>query len=878
MKNQFISLGSLLFTACFFVACSQDEAGGVARKTVLADGWQVQSSEKVNPLSGEVLSTHKAVTDGWYRATVPSTVMGVLTADGQYPGLLEGENYKRIDRTPFDASWWYRKAFTLPALAAGEHASLTFDGVSYAANVWLNGTLIASRDSLCGPFRQFTFDITPYVQPENVLAVEVFRAQPGDPNIGFVDWNPRPADESMGIFREVYTTVTGSVAMAHTAVRTKVNTQTLDEAWLTVETQLTNHSAEAVDGKLVGFIEERVFSLPVSLKPGETKIVKVTPEQAKELHLTNPRLWWCNDLGTPEMYRLDLTFKADNQVSDCATVDFGVREIKDYFTPEGHRGFLLNGKPVLVRSAGWTDDIFLRDTPASNETQVQYVKDMKLNSIRFENIWGTSQNIYDLCDRYGLMALVGWSCHWEWEPYLGSACDEYGGIKSEEQMNLIARSLKDQVLWLRNHPSIIAWYVGSDMTPRPELEKRYMAFLPEIDDRPYVSAAKMMFSDLTGSSGMKMNGPYEYVGPNYWYIDTLYGGAFGFNTETGIGAQLPVIESIKKMIPAEKLWPMDAAAWNYHCTTSTTAMNKLDVLTQTINSKYGKAKDLNDYLKKADLLNYEGTRAMFEAFRVNAPQTTGIVQWMLNSAWPSFYWQLYDYYLVPTAAYYGVKKANQAQQLIYNYKEKAVYAVNESREAIDLVGTYTLYGLDSQLIEEQTMYLGVPPGSVVKMCDIPAVTDNAFLFLTLLDGHGDRLTNNLYCLSANEDEYHWEQTNWVHTPLKSTADFQKLSALPESECTVIAMSARWEKENLVVEPVLKNNTPYIAFFTRLSLKDEHGELLRPVFWEDNYITLLPGEMRAVSCTIPTAVAADKAITLTVSGWNQEERVVAIPSH
>lgn len=876
MKNQFLSLGSLLFTACFFVACGNDGGGEVVRKTVLADGWQVQSSEKVSNVSGEVLSTDRAVTDGWYRATVPSTVMGVLTADGQYPGLLEDENYKTIDRTPFDCPWWYRKAFTLPALAADEHVSLTFDGVSYAANVWLNGKLIASRDSLYGPFRQFAFDVTPYVQTENVLAVEVFRAQPGDPNIGFVDWNPRPADESMGIFREVYITVTGAVALAHTAVHTKVNTETLQEAWLTVETQLTNHSAEAVAGELIGKIEQTEFAFPVSLQPGETKTVKVTPEQVAALHLTAPRLWWCNGLGAPEMYQLDLKFNVGSKLSDAATVDFGVREIKDYFTPEGHRGFLLNGKPVLVRSAGWTDDIFLRDTPATNEIQVQYVKDMNLNSIRFENIWGTSQNIYDLCDRYGLMALVGWSCHWEWEPYLGSACDEYGGIKSEEQMNLIARSLHDQVLWLRNHPSIIAWFVGSDMTPRPELEKKYLAFLPQIDDRPYVSAAKMLASPLTGSSGMKMNGPYEYVGPNYWYIDTLYGGAFGFNTETGIGAQLPVIESIKKMIPAEKRWPMDAAAWNYHCTTSTTAMNKLDVLTQTINNKYGEATDLNDYLKKADLLNYEGTRAMFEAFRVNTPRTTGIVQWMLNSAWPSFYWQLYDYYLVPTAAYYGVKKANRAQQLIYNYKDGAAYLVNESPETISLTGKYRLYGLDSRLIQAEELVLKADAGEVVKAFDIPAVKDNAFLFLTLTDGQDKRLADNLYCLSANEDEYHWEQTNWVHTPLKAAADFKKLATLPAVDCEISASVAPG-KDAGVIEVSLDNTTPYIAFFTRLSLKDEQGELLRPVFWEDNYITLLPAEKRVLKCTVPNSVAIGKKLTLSVSGWNQAEKVFAIPA-
>lgn len=874
MKNRLLHWpASLLLVGCLLACNANDKS--MRTKIILSDGWKVQSSAQAN-VPGAVLSTDEAVTTDWYAATVPTTVMGVLTTNGVYTDLFEGENYRSVDRTLFDCPWWFRKEFTLAELSEDEHASLTFDGISYAANVWLNGHLVLSRDSLYGPFRQFSIDITPYAKTKNVLAVEVFRAQPGDPNIGFVDWNPRPADESMGIFREVYAHVTGQVSMAHTAVHSKVNTQTLKEAWLTVETQLANLSDEAVDGELTGTMEGVTFSIPVSLHAGETKIVKITPEQVEGLHIANPRLWWCNNLGSPEMYSLDLAFKTNKNVSDCTTVKFGIREIEDYFTPEGHRGFRLNGKAVLVKSAGWTDDLFLRDTPSSNETQVQYVKDMNLNSIRFENIWGNSQNIYDLCDRYGLMALVGWSCHWEWEPYLGSACDEFGGIKSEKQISLIARSLKDQVLWLRNHPSIIAWFVGSDMLPRPELEKRYMSFLPDIDNRPYVSAAKTMVSELTGPSGMKMNGPYEYVGPNYWYIDSLNGGAFGFNTETGIGAQLPVRESIEKMIPADKRWPVDQSVWNYHCTASTSAMNTLDVLSQTIQAKYGVATDLDDYLKKADLLNYEATRAMFEAFRVQAPKATGIVQWMLNSAWPSFYWQLYDYYLVPTAAYYAVKKANMPQQLIYDYKENAVYLVNETDEPLLLTAKYSLYGLNSQPIKEEQKELKTMPGSAIKVFELPHIKDNALLFLQLTDAQGGRVADNLYCLSEQKDEYDWAKTNWIHTPLKSAANFHQLSNLPQTECKVTAAS-RMVNGNQELEVTLHNSSPQVAFFTRLALKGEQGELLRPVFWEDNYITLLPGQKRVLKCMYSPEVAGKKPLRLTVSGWNQQAQDIVIPA-
>ena len=871
MKNNLIK--SLIVSCCLVlmtVSCTKCDLS--MGDILLSDGWKVQSSAK-NTFSGKELSTNQANVNEWYDAKVPSTVMGTLTANGLYTDVLEGMNYEKIDKTIFDATWWYRTEFELPHLAKGQHISLMFDGISYAANIWLNGEQIATRESIHGSFRRHKLDITNVAGKKNVLAIEIFRAQPGEPNIGFVDWNPRPADESMGLFREVRVLTSKGVSMDNSAVHSKVNTQTLNEAWLTVETQLTNESEKAVKGQLTGTLEGKTFSIPVSLAAKESKIVKVTSQEAGILHLKSPRLWWCHNMGKPEMYSMDLTFEIDGKASDKETIDFGVREIKDYFTEDGYRGFLLNGKNVLVRSAGWTDDIFLRDTHVTNEIQVQYVKDMNMNSIRFENIWGTSQNVYDLCDRYGLLALVGWSCQWEWENYLGSPVDRFGGIKTEEDMDLIARSLNDQVLWLRNHPSIIAWYVGSDMIPRPELEKRYMEYLSKIDDRPYVAAAARINSKVTGPTGMKMAGPYEYVAPNYWYSKEAPGGAVGFNTETGIGAQLPVIESIRKMIPADKLWPL-SKEWDYHCTTSTTEMNSMKVLNESITGRYGEAKDLDDFIRKADWLNYEGTRTMFEAFRVNIPRATGIVQWMLNSAWPSLYWQMYDYYLIPTAAYYSVKKSNMPQQLIYDYDKNAVFAVNEGMETIDMEGEMFLYDPNDKTFTQQMKKFSIAPYTTEKVFDIPEIKDNKFLYLQLKDKEGAYATDNFYWLSATPDIHDWANNNWVRTPLKKFADFKNMANMPQANYEASA-TVKQEGENKIVEVTLENNANALAFMLRLSLKDEKGELLYPVFWEDNYLSMLPGTKRTLKCIIPQSTVKSQNLTLTTSGWNIPEKKMEI---
>lgn len=867
MKTHFIYLFSSLALLLLVESCMKTSITN--EKLNLTDNWKIQQSSKVSKTGKELTSSDFSSQD-WYPAKIPATVMGILYDNGLYPNIMNGLNMKEIDRTPFDSSWWFLNEFDLPALQSGQQVSLEFKGLGYRANIWLNGELIANSDEVFGPFRQFMFNITPYIKEKNCLAVEIFRAQAGDPNIGFVDWNPRPADESMGIFREVFVHISGDVKMENTAVKSKVNTETLKEAWLTVETQLTNYSAKTIKGKLKGKIEDVVFTYPVELAANETKVVTITSDDVADLQIENPRLWWCNNLGNPEMYTLDLEFECGNNLSDKETVRFGIRELKDYFTEDNFRGFILNGQNVLIKSAGWTDDIFLRDTDESNEIQVKYVKDMNLNSIRFENIWGKSHNIYNLCDEYGLLALVGWSCQWEWDSYLGSPTDNYGGIITEEQMDVVAKSFHDQILWLRNHPSIIAWYVGSDMIPRPALEKRYMEILDKLDDRPYVASAARDKSEITGPTGMKMAGPYEYVGPNYWYEDRKYGGAYGFNTETGIGSQLPVIESIKKFIPEDKLWPV-GEYWDFHCTTSTTEMNSMRILNKVMNEKYGEAKSLEEYVRKGHVIDYEGTRAMFEAFRCHIPNTTGIVQWMLNSAWPSIYWQVYDYYLIPTAGYYGVKKANQPQQLIYNYAENSVYAVNENiHETLTGKAIVKIYALNSKILFEKEVDLNVPVNTAASILELPIINENVFLALEIQkDDKG--IVDNFYWLSSDKDIFDWDKTYWVNTPTLKYANQKALNNLSTAKLDVSMKLA--EPGEYTVE--LKNETNQMAFFIQLLIKDESGEILFPVEWSDNYVSVLPNGNKILKFKACPELLKDKKLSMQISAWNVESMILEI---
>ena len=748
-------------------------------------------------------------------------------------GVL-GEN-TQIDKKQFDKGWTYRATFEMPELKEGEHALLDFDGISYRANVWLNNEQIADSATMFGPFRQFEYDVTKQIADDNVLKVEVFRAQPGEPNIGFVDWNPRPLDESMGIFREVRIKTCGNVAISHSAVRSRVNTETLKEAWITITTELKNLSDKPVKGTLKGIADESKFSYPVELAAGET-LRFVAPE---EIHIKDPRLWWCHNMGLPELCDLHVEFVENDKVSDKEDVRFGIREIHSYLTDEGYRGYILNGKKVLLRGAGWTDELSLSDTPETNRLQLEYVRDMNMNTVRLEGFWGSSQNLYDLCDELGLFILVGWSCHWEWADYIGAPCDDlYGGILSKENIDLIARSFEDQVMWLRYHPSIIGWFVGSDMIPKPELEKKYQEFLSKADDREYIISAKDQKSEISGPSGTKMAGPYEYVGPSYWYLPDAPGGAFGFNTETGIGAQLPVKESLQKML-SEKLFPIDDR-YNSLCTASSADMNSLKQLNEVISNRFGEAKDIDEYLRRADMLNYESTKAMFESFRARWPHTTGIIQWMLNGARPGIYWQLYDYFKQPNAAYYGVKKANAPVQLIYDYYNKAVYAVNETLETAKLKATMKL--LKGSNAAEDAKQIEVAPGTVIKVFDIDITeAPAAFLFLKLKDGDNEVATNE-YFIPAGNDVYDWSKTTWVNTPITQYASYAMLDGLCSNKCEIDVNKGEDDYRVTVYNP-----TDKVAFMVRLTARDKQGNLICPAYWSDNYLTLAPGESRTVTC-------------------------------
>ncbi len=858
---------TLVLAVLLTISCTQES--NISKRITLLENWSIQSSKKVQN-TGDKISNSDFKTENWYTAKVPETVLHTLVQNGVYNDIYLDSNLTKIPVEKFKNAWWYRTEFDIQKKSTG--LLLNIDGINYKANIWLNGKLVADTTEVYNTFRQFKFDIKKYTTiGKNVLAIEVIPPDAGDFSIGFVDWNPTPPDRNMGIFREISIESNNGVGISDPFIVSSLNDD-LTKAKLQASVVVTNYTSETQSGNINILFNNNTLSKEITLAKGESKKVVFNTNKFQQLEIENPKLWWPHTMGKPYLHKAMFSFKKENQVSDKKEIKFGIRTVSKYFTENGALGYKINGEKILIRGGGWVDKLLLEDTKESIEAQLDYVKDMNLNTIRLEGFWGKNKTMYNLCDEKGILIMVGWSCQWEWPQYLGKPTDkEHGGIVSDDDMDMISDAFQDQIVWLRNHPSIISWVAGSDLIPKPELEEKYFDIFKEYDStRVYLASAKNA-TTLNGSTGVKMEGPYAYVPPVYWYSDTTKGGAYGFNTETGPGAQVPPLQSLKKMISEDNLWPINEV-WDYHC--GRFEFGNLDRYTRAMTNRYGKPQDLEDFLKKSQLLNYELMRPMFEAFSAyRSKNATGVIQWMLNSAWPEMYWQLYDYYLMPNGAYYAAKLGQRPYHIIYDYHRKSLFAANDKLQ--DKNGCklkLRVYDINSEIKFEKDITVDLKANSSseilsLKELNIPSVY---FIDTRLYDNSGKEIDNNFYWISPKDDILDYEDTSeawYVTTPSKQYADFTELNNMPIVKVED-KMTVKKGEENTVFEVALENKSDKIAFFINSNIIDSKtGEIIIPIIWSDNYISLLPHEKRVLTARIKNHLLEGKDTKLTVNGYN-----------
>ncbi|HEX5063613.1 MAG TPA: glycoside hydrolase family 2 TIM barrel-domain containing protein, partial [Kofleriaceae bacterium] len=488
----------------------------------------------------------------WHPCKLPATVLGVLAERGVIADPFLGTNLRELPGcgppaqnfsnhpmpadSPFAVPWRFRRTFRVPA-DAGRYLRLRFDGINYRAKVWLNGERLG--EELVGAYRGFELDVTERVvrDGDNKLVVEVTPPTPCDLAITWVDWNPSPPDKNMGIWRDVWLVDTGPVALRAPFVTSRIAADGTC-AWLAIEGDLVNLSDEPQRAVVHARIAElgRAVNQVVELAPREERAFKLSADDHDALVVALPRLWWPRFMGEPALYELELDVTTGSNghsaVSDRDRFAFGIREVTSKLTERGHARFEVNGKPLLVRGAGWAPDLLLRRDRARDFAQLQYLKDMNLNCVRFEGMLERAE-VLEWCDREGILVIAGWCCCDCWEKW-----DKW----SEQNYRVAAESLRSQIRRVRRHPSMLTWWYGSDFPPPARVERAYLDVLAEERwPNAWQSSAANKPTELTGPSGLKMEGPYEYVPPSYWLEDTARGGAFGFATEISPGVAIPPI-------------------------------------------------------------------------------------------------------------------------------------------------------------------------------------------------------------------------------------------------------------------------------------------------------------------------------------------------
>ncbi|HWZ98190.1 MAG TPA: glycosyl hydrolase family 2 [Candidatus Dormibacteraeota bacterium] len=872
--------GVPLFLALLLLAVSAVRADD---STVLRDGWKIQSSAKVSA-AGEQVSTVGFSTDGWYPTSAPKTVFAVLVENGVYKDPYFGMNLRSVPgveykiggqfaneevpaNSPYVVPWWYRKEFEVPASDKGKRVWLAFRGINYRADIWINGKKLAGSDTVAGAFRRYEFDVTDFVKvgAKNAVAVAVSAPHAGELGITWVDWNPTPPDKDMGLWQEVVLSSSGPVTVRHAVVETKLQLPDAAFAHLTVRAELTNATASPVKGALRGSLQGQgdpiQFSQQVELAPNEHKEVVFSPETTALLNLFKPKLWWPYQMGEPYLNHLKLEFVgSDSVISDAKEIAVGLVQTDSELTPEGYRLLKINGKPILIRGGGWAPDMMLRVDESRREAEFRYVKEMGLNTIRLEGKL-EDESFLERADRDGILVMAGWCCCDAWEKW---------GKWSEENKQISVSSLRDQMLRLRAHPSLLMWLNGSDNPPPQERETAYLEVEKETHwPKPVISSATAKETDVTGKTGVKMSGPYDYVPANYWIIDAKAGGAYGFNTETSPGPAVPPVEELKTFIPEDKLWPVNDV-WNFHAGGG--KFKNIELYTNALEKRYGEAKNVSDFAWKSQAMAYEGERAMFEAYGRNKYKSTGIIQWMLNNAWPGLIWHLYSYDLRPAGGYFGSKKALELVHVQFSHDDHTVAVVNGAQSPQNgLKVVAKLYDLSMNEKFSREANVDVAADGVVRSFAVPEPSDISptyFLNLQLFSASGQLISRNFYWLSTKSDVLNFEKTEWYYTPQTAFADFTALQTLPAAKVKASLKAGPHAERDAEYHVALENTGSGLAFLVRLRLvKGKDGAEILPIFWEDNYISLLPGERREVQVRLRKSDLGTAQPDLIVDGFN-----------
>jgi len=852
----------------------------------LPNAWQLQSKASV-PEDGAIVSTEDFNASGWYETVVPRTVLAALVDNGVFPDPYYGENMKAIpgykdglhlvlpEGSPFRSPWWYRRVFDAPADWQAKFVTLHLDGVNFQANVWLNGKRIADQDTVRGMFRRFEFPVGGYLKPgeTNVLAIEVvppglipdkeYNTKQIEATTGWDDHNPQPPDMNMGLWEDVYFKAQGPVSLRNVYVEPELALPGLENADLTVSVQARNNTDAPVEANIRVSIESTTLNQTITLNARETREIFFKPADYPALHFANPRVWWPHPLGSPELYAANLEARIGDALSDEISTRFGIREITSYVNEEDWRVYEVNGKNILIRGGAWmTTDMLLRLSDERYESLIRYAKEANLNMLRSEGFSiRETEEFYNLCDEMGVMVtqqIFGRSIP---DEALATAC------------------IDDMLLRIRNHPSL-AHFLGHDETfPTDNLDANYRRMIEDYRlDRtyqPHSGTFNVLTRKKTGGTRTGTRELWTYAGPSHYYLRKP-DGAWGFAQSGGIGGILAADDSLAEMMPEESLWPpLETSTFSFH--TVTQGASYFQAVLDAMTANYGAPSDAEDFKRKLYAMNFNSARGMYEAYGRNKYDASGITTWKYNAAWPAaLTWHYVDWYLRPTAAYFGAQAACEPLHIQYAYDDESVYVVNGKYEAVvGLKAHAVLYDWDLKERWRSDAEVNVGADGVARAFRVRFDKDLSathFLLLTLENADGETVSRNFYWLSTTPDEPGRDGntlTGVYFTKPNSTADFTAFNQL--APATIEATAERDESGSVKV--TVKNTGDTLAYQLRLALLDSpEGRELPRVYWNANYLSLLPGE--SINLRAQPAQGLNPS-HLRIRGWNTTETALSI---
>lgn len=789
-------------------------AGNRADRYELTGGhWQLQRASEVKA-TGEEIASANYNSRGWVPATVPGTVLASFMDIGAVPDPNYADGVDQISESFFRSNFWYRDVFEVTDVQESLQQWLNFDGINWKANVFLNGQRIGRIE---GAFKRGKFNVTGLLRKgRNYVAVEVicndhFAAiKEKDKNstqfnggllgsdnptfhatVGW-DWITTVRGREVGIWNEVYLTTSSAVTISDPYVQTELKGETV---CVTPSVFLKNVSDHAVSGVLHGYIGNVKFEQVVTLAANSEQEVTFSSERFPQLTSKEFRLWWPNGYGEPYLYDAGFSF-----MESTLHYKAGLREMKYVGATDSLRIY-VNGRRFIPKGGNWGfDEHNLLYRAREYDIAVGYHKDMNFTMIRNWVGQVGDEAFYEACDRHGVMV---WQDFW-----LANPAD--GPNPYDERMFL--ENAEDYLRRIRSHASIGLYCGRNEGFPPESLDKQLRRYVHQW-------AKGVEYISHSSSQGVSGGGPYRAL-PMEEYFQRQSG---KIHSERGM-PNVMNIENLCRTFSQEGLWPQ-SLEWGQHDFTLQGAQ-RASTFNQMIETGFGQPRSAEEFSRWAQLINYNGYRVMFEA---TSRARAGLLLWMSHPCWPSMVWQTYDYYFEPTAAYFGAKKACEPLHIQYNALTERVEIVNHSAgNHKGIMATAMVFDLQGRLVAQQQRPFDSNEDSTqewLKRTELlqTAITDVYFLRLQLSDQQGSVLSENTYIMGREEGNY------------KSLLQLPKANVEPSIELVgTTAMAVTLKNQG---------NTP--AVFLRLNLKGKDGEQILPVWYSDNYVTLMPDEQKTI---------------------------------